>query len=490
MSRWIEQFENHPFHAVWEDLLTKLKPTNVDDQTVTTSVQELARLKKVITFIDKLINSIDPELVPSATWDNVNSQATACLQQISHYNSNRNIGHIQNANAHADNLITYVRPYMVAEGKAAKLMQVAAKEYAGVVSGYIESFKTNAGGLVDEIQAIKTEAEQSQTAIQSSFDAVEKLKVKLFGGEEVDGLEAKIDECANQAEQKFDEINSYHNETLVGDAKNPSTKKLLADVQAEILARQKEINAILTEVTSEVKDINGFHAKVFGKPNDEGILEGGLQKDFEDRIKKLADFEGKQIEKYNTLNAQIESLLPGATSAGLATAYKELKESFENPIKYSTYVFLASIGLLVFGSILLSIESIGGDRWIEFVKFDTLESVFKGLVHNLPYYAPVIWLAIVASKRRSEYQRLQQEYAHKEALAKSYDSYKKQLESLDDKDKSMQKELIKKAVDAIAFNASQTLDGQHGDNHPAQDLLRKVYDILTDIKSTVIPPKA
>src|SRR5690606_21929725 len=100
MSRWIEQFENHPFHAVWEDLLTKLKSTNVDDQTVTTSVQELARLKKVITFIDKLINSIDPELVPSATWDNVNSQATACLQQISHYNSNRNIGHIQNANAH------------------------------------------------------------------------------------------------------------------------------------------------------------------------------------------------------------------------------------------------------------------------------------------------------------------------------------------------------------------------------------------------------
>ena len=113
--------------------------------------------------------------------------------------------------------------------------------------------------------------------------------------------------------------------------------------------------------------------------------------------------------------------------------------------------------------------------------FDTWESVLKGLVYKTPIYVPIIWLAFVASKRRSEYQRLQQEYAHKEALAKSYDSYKKQLESLDDQDKSMQKELIRKAVDAIAYNASQTLDGHHGDKHPAQDLLGKVSDT---VKST------
>lgn len=29
-------------------------------------------------------------------------------------------------------------------------------------------------------------------------------------------------------------------------------------------------------------------------------------------------------------------------------------------------------------------------------------------------------------------------------------------------------------ADAMAYNASQTLDGQHGDNHPAQDFLGKV----------------
>lgn len=69
MSRWVQQFENHAFNAVWSELVANLKTAKVDDQTIVTSVQELARLKKVISFIDKMIESIDPELIPLTTWD-------------------------------------------------------------------------------------------------------------------------------------------------------------------------------------------------------------------------------------------------------------------------------------------------------------------------------------------------------------------------------------------------------------------------------------
>lgn len=101
------------------------------------------------------------------------------------------------------------------------------------------------------------------------------------------------------------------------------------------------------------------------------------------------------------------------------------------------------------------------------------------LTTKIPFYAPVIWLAFVASKRRSEYQRLQQEYAHKEVLAKSYDKFKKQLEELDDVDKTLLKELIKKTTDAIAYNVSITLDGNHGDTHPIQGSLDKILSLLS-----------
>ena len=102
------------------------------------------------------------------------------------------------------------------------------------------------------------------------------------------------------------------------------------------------------------------------------------------------------------------------------------------------------------------------------------EVILKGIAQKIPLYIPILWLTYYSTKRRSEYHRLQQEYAHKEALAKSYSSYKKQLEKLDSNDLSMQKEFIMKAIDAITYNASETLDGKHGDKMPVQELIDKL----------------
>ncbi|MGZ8160684.1 MAG: hypothetical protein ACXWT1_13615 [Methylobacter sp.] len=110
-----------------------------------------------------------------------------------------------------------------------------------------------------------------------------------------------------------------------------------------------------------------------------------------------------------------------------------------------------------------------------------MNTVLKGFLSRIPLYAPILWLALYSTKRRSEYQRLQQEYAHKEALAKSYGSYKKQIDDLDEENIEMQKILIMKAVDAIAYNASDTLDGKHGDKMPVHDLLEKYHSLIKKI---------
>ncbi|AVH39517.1 hypothetical protein AL532_25945 [Pseudomonas monteilii] len=91
-----------------------------------------------------------------------------------------------------------------------------------------------------------------------------------------------------------------------------------------------------------------------------------------------------------------------------------------------------------------------------------------------PIVLPVIWLAIFSATRRSQYERLQQEYAHKEAFAASYESYKKQLSDLQVSGDELQKELIAKAIDAIAFNASSTLDGKHTEKPPIFQALEKL----------------
>ena len=66
--------------------------------------------------------------------------------------------------------------------------------------------------------------------------------------------------------------------------------------------------------------------------------------------------------------------------------------------------------------------------------------------------------------------RLQQEYAHKEALAKSYQGFKKQIEGLgNDKDDILLKQLLQAAIEGVSFNASGTLDGKHADKVPIID---------------------
>jgi hypothetical protein len=97
--------------------------------------------------------------------------------------------------------------------------------------------------------------------------------------------------------------------------------------------------------------------------------------------------------------------------------------------------------------------------------------LLANLIYKLPILLPLLWLAIFASKRRSEDRRLQQEYAHKEALAKSYQSFKMQIETLQSQDDVLMKELLQNAIRAIAFNASTTLDGKHGDRVPVLEAL-------------------
>jgi hypothetical protein len=114
----------------------------------------------------------------------------------------------------------------------------------------------------------------------------------------------------------------------------------------------------------------------------------------------------------------------------------------------------------------MSIEQIG--FWQ--LKFRAWPSDLPGLasmlIPKIPIYAPLIWLAYFASARRSEAQRLQQEYAHKQALTSSYQSFKKQISDLEESDEALLRELMRKAIETVARNASETLDKQHGDRHP------------------------
>lgn len=103
----------------------------------------------------------------------------------------------------------------------------------------------------------------------------------------------------------------------------------------------------------------------------------------------------------------------------------------------------------------------------------SLLALFGNFALKLPFILPALWLVIFVSKRRSEAERLTQEYTHKESLAKSYDSYKQQIEKLSEKDTSkLLPILMESMIKAIALNPAETLDKKHQSDSPISEVLK------------------
>lgn len=474
MSRWQTEFEQHAFQENWRNLLEDVPTLTVDDQTVVTAVQELARLKKVVEYLREAIASIDVELVPKSVWDSFHGQCSPCRQEVANYKSNRNIGHLQSANQHLDNLLSYVRPYLILPESVMKVLGASAHAYRSQMELSVATFQQQVSSAAQEIETNRTDAKSRTASILESKLAVDALVTDLIvGSDEKKSIKIAIELAKEVIEKQANDIASLHKAMLVDEPDSVSIKSKVDQASKDVSSAEQKIKVLLNLTQDDVDDFDEFHKKIFGSIDTEGKTAGGLKQELDARVTQIDNLEKVQLTKYNALHEKIEKLLPGATSAGLARAYEVQRRSFSIPIKNNTMLFYAAVGLMPVIAFLTSIQSANlMPLSISFMSHETLEAILKSMLLKLPFIAPLIWMAVFASIRRSQYERLQQEYAHKEALAKSYESYRKQLEALLTTEREpLQKELINKAIEAISYNASQTLDGKHRDKMPLEHAL-------------------
>jgi hypothetical protein len=284
---------------------------------------------------------------------------------------------------------------------------------------------------------------------------------------QINQLIVNLEKLTTEATSKVSKINEKYNELLIdGEDGTLATATEIHNAKHDILAIKTELDVLINAVKPKQKALDAYYDRVFGV-----AIEGE-----EDRVdslsqkldKLIANAETSQTNwatKYQALHDQIEGLLPGATSAGLSSSYKDRRTVYEKEARNWSFVFLGSMLLM----------NIGAYFMLEKVESYT-DAMLQIFAHS-PLILPVIWLAIFASKRQSENKRLSEEYAHKESLAKSYEGYRKQVEALQEPDAKLQLTLLTEAVNAIAHNPSITLDGKHGDGTP----LKEVWDAIAKL---------
>lgn len=487
MSRWINTFEVHPFNTSLKNLKDTVNAIDekiISDQTV---IDEVIRLKELLIYINKYIILINPKISmsnPQGNLNQVNNNFTQTYNEIRAYNSNKNIGHLHNANNNLDTALSNLKVFNIS------LPTFNHQSIYSMLSTYEKT-------LDESLSQIDL-----PSVILSSKQIKNLKKVLIDGDSETQSIEKEINISVNNIRIKSNELLEFYNNTLNDNDVENTTKELISKAKITVLEETKTIHEKYIEFSTKIDELDKFYVKVFGSEDEDGHRIGGLEKELELRIeslekfkieqektfelelsskmKKVLDYEKEQQLNNKNLYEQIEHLLPGATSAGLSKAYQDMKETFREPIKNWNKVFIGSI-FIMFISTFLSFLNIGVEEdgiytLFSFVKIDGIESTINSMLFKLPLYAPLIWLAIFSSKRRSENQRLEQEYAHKEALSKSYVSYKMQIDELNQTDNELLKKLLDSSISTVSYNASESLDKKHDAGTPAQEAVKLFVD--------------
>lgn len=491
MSRWTTAFEQHPFQDSWKRFNEKLADTKIDDLTVATAVDELYRLKMVASYIQEIIETLDPDFVPPATWINSQPQAQGAADQLSAYQSDRNVARISHANDHIDNILSYVKPYHVLPAKMLRPLRASVKAIKSETDLFISDIRSESTEIIKYLRSARSEVEGHASKVEEISKRVQAFESELFVGNEGElSTQDVIYEARKTADKLTSEIENFYSRTI---SDPDSLKVQLGLFEASMNQKQEALDELNRTNSEKSEKLAEFHSKIFGSKGPEGtLLSTGLEQELTTRLEQLGIVESQQRARYESLFHKIESLLPGANSAGLASAYGNLANKFARPIETYTRVFYVSLALLMLIALLTSTESIGfyPEAFIKFIKAEDWEVALRSLLNKLPFVAPLVWLAMFSSARRSQYERLQQEYSHKEALARSYESYKKELVDLDDHSQEMLKALIGKAIETIGYNASTTLDGKHAEPSPAtkifenlkredfEKMIEKISDLL------------
>ena len=232
-----------------------------------------------------------------------------------------------------------------------------------------------------------------------------------------------------------------------------------------IVSKLKSACKEIEESMDKINDLKDFYKEVF-----EGAGDGENLKDDEkalvdflaDKRKELADTIKKTREDLKKLKDKIEELLPGATSAGLADAYKKQREDAEKGLLIWNKVFWTSVSIFLVVFAIYLILSFREDF------------SYVSVLRSLPLWVFSGFFTFYSTQQISEYKRISNEYRHKESLASSYVGFEKLIEEIGDE--GLRTKLLENTVEAIKTNPSDKIKG--GGQLPSSVLLEKFLNSL------------
>jgi hypothetical protein len=320
---------------------------------------------------------------------------------------------------------------------------------------------------------VKLISEHRKLSEQAAADTAETLRKANERFKEIETLRTTIDSTQKSAAEAL---------TLTTQAKSTAEGAQAQTQQFSVTA-----NEATTAITDIKKAVTQSKAEIIELLAQAKTAESNLAGTIERLVKsdEIARSHEARVEKLtndaNELKARVEGLLPGATSAGLASSFNAQKTRFSRPQLWWIGTFAGCI-LLLF---LVALPSFYSAVWGDPTKH-TWEMILRGLVMRLPIVIPLIWLAIYAGRNYMLSIRLEEDYAYKEAISRAFEGYKREMGGIplgDGANKTPLNTLCENVLKALSERPGRIYDGKVQDVTPLAEILAIARDTSDEIRN-------
>lgn len=345
MSKWIDRFNSHPLTGIWASLMQIVQDKSLDEGATEDAVSDIARLRKVISYLNGIYESIDPEVTPFNHLTTLGQNSQNCINEINAYQGNGNPGHLANANSLADSLL------MLFQNIPASINAASTDNIKKSVSAYSET-------IGSYISKYKNETEQS-----------------------VNNLAKRIDDLNGEISIKETE---------------------LAELTSQIKNVEQTIQQQTTEFNTQYQASEKVRADKFEKEltiysiKSEDNIENYTNKSDEE-FKSLSLKTGKIIEVLTKLQddaSKVYGVTINTLQAGAYSSYANNEEKTANRYRfYASLLMLMGVSFLVLPEMMLIFEN--GNYTFDWVK------VVGRIPLSLVVFVPAFYFAKESGKHRS-----------------------------------------------------------------------------------------
>jgi hypothetical protein len=262
-----------------------------------------------------------------------------------------------------------------------------------------------------EITSAATQATAAQTKI-TDLQAVIATK-----SEHIEGAQAHADKVRADPDRKLTEATQQATETEGSKSRAQTALDAATAALTEIRTTKGSAEADATTAAEARK-----------KAEEAATVSKNLADKSDTIEKRIGEYE-KRLEE---LGAQcgdrlttIETLLPGATSAGLAHSLDQRRQTFLKPHKGWQWVFVCSL-LAIVGVAISGLWHVYQMKTV--ASYDELARLWLA---RLPVAGALLWLALHASRETALAKRIEEDYGYKSAIASSFEGFRRQMADID-----------------------------------------------------------